>query len=177
MPLVTNSAGKQLYVIYRVADGVILTRNVPHFSLDETQQPTDGTLYLAMDTDVVPAYDSRVYSLVTSEARVGQTWKATFAVQKKVLSAIKAAVSNRESAEILRHVREYEREKLEILGLAVLFQLVPAGTTYTARQTAIKNRVIAAATKLFLNDQRATDLHTAIDANQVPDIDTGWAAE
>ncbi len=177
MPLVTNSVGKQLYAIYRVSDGVIITRNRTHFSVDETQQPSDGTLYLAMDTDAVPIFDPRVYSLVTSEARIGNTWKTSYTTPKKVVSAIKAAVSSRESAELQRHVLEYEREKLEILGLAVLFQVLPAGTTYTARQTAIKNRVIAAATKLFLNDQRATELLAVIDANQIPDIDTGWAAE
>jgi hypothetical protein len=176
MPLVTNSEGKQLYVIYRVSDGAIIARNKIHFSLDETQQPTDGTLYLKMDTDVVPDYDSRVYDLVKTEEKIDLIWKATWATPKRAVTDIKTAVTNRENIELFRHVREYEREKLEILGLAVLFQL-QSGVVLNARQTAIKNKVLGAATKLFQNDTRAAELFTAIDANQVPDIDAGWAAE
>jgi hypothetical protein len=176
MPLVTNSDGKQLYVIYRVSDGAIIARNKVHFSLDETQQPTDGTLYLKMDTDAVPDYDSRIYDLVKTEEKIDLVWKTTWATPKRPITDIKTAVTNRENIELYRHVREYEREKLEILGLAVLFQL-QAGAQLTARQTVIRNRVLSAATKLFQNDTRASELFTAIDANQVPDIDAGWAAE
>lgn len=176
MSLVTNSEGKQLYVVYRISDGAILARNRVHFSIDETQQPTDGTLYLAMDTDPVPNYDSRIYSLVTTEEKLDLIWKTTFSVIKKAFDQIKVAVTNRENVELLRHVKEYEREKLELLAIAVLFQ-VQSGVVLNARQTAIKNKIIAAATKLFQNDQNAADLFTVIDADQVPNIDSGWAAE
>jgi hypothetical protein len=176
MPLVTNSDGKQLYVIYRVSDGAIIARNKVHFSLDETQQPTDGTLYLKMDTDAVPDYDSRVYELVKTEAKVDLVWKTTWATPKRPVTDIKVAVTNRENMEIRRHVKEAELFKLILLAIGVLYQL-QGGAQLTTRQTAVRNRLLAAATKLFQNDTRATELFTQIDANQVPDIDAGWAAE
>jgi hypothetical protein len=176
MPLVTNSDGKQLYAIYRVSDGAIIARNKIHFSIDETVQPSDGTLYLKMDTDVVPDYDSRIYDLVKTEEKIDLVWKATWATPKRPITDIKVAVTNRENIELERHVKIQEFKKLVMFAIGVLYQL-QSGNTLTPRQTFIRNKFLAALTKINQNDDRATALFTAIDANQVPDIDAGWAAE
>jgi hypothetical protein len=181
MPLVYNTATppRKLYVLRRISTSEILNRFIvyPNAVDDAPIVGLDPDLeYLAIDRDETPNYDSRAYLLVTSEAKVGSLWRITYTTPKKANDQIKVAIQNREVAEIEKHMRNYEREKMEILGLAVLFQL-QSGVVLNARQTAIKNRVLAAATKLFQNDQTAADMFAVVDTNAVPDIDTGWAAE
>lgn len=180
MPLLYNNATppRKLYVQFRISTSSVLKRSVlyPNAVDDSPIAGLDPDLvYLAMDTDTQPEYDPRVYTLVMSEARVGDIWKTTWATPKKAVDQIKIAIQNREAVEVARHVSEYEREKLEILGLAVLFT-VYSGAALTTKQTAIKNRILTAASKLLQNDQRVADLQAEVDANQVPDIDAGWAA-
>lgn len=177
MPLVYNSFGRKLYVLYRISTSTVINRSVvypaavdddPIIGLDPDLQ------YLAMDRDVTPDYDPRVYDLVTSEAKVANLWRITYGTQRKDATQIKIAVTNKEATEITNHVRAMERDKLMVLGLGVLFAEL-SSLTLNARQQAVKNKIIAAATKIWQNDQRVTELFAQIDTNQVPDIDTGWA--
>jgi hypothetical protein len=181
MPLVYNTATppRKLYVLRRISTSEILNRFVtyPNAVDDAPIVGLDPDLeYLAIDRDETPNYDSRAYLLVTGEAKVGSLWRITYTTPKKANDQIKVAIQNREVSEIEKHLRNYEREKMEILGLAVLFQL-QSGVVLNARQTAIKNRVLAAAQKLFQNDQTAADKFAVVDANGVPDFDADWAAE
>lgn len=181
MPLVYNNANppRKLYVLRRISTDEVLNRFIvyPNAVDDAPIVGLDPDLeYLAIDRDVTPDYDSRVFNLLTSEAKDGNLWRITYTTPKKANDQIKIAVTNREQIEIAKHVKEYEREKLEILGLQVLFA-INAGATLTQRQTAIRNKINSAAAKLLQNDTRAAELFTQIEANQVPDIDTGWAAE
>lgn len=180
MPFVYNNATppRKLYAQWRISTSEVLFRNLvyPNAVDDSEVVGLDpDLLYLAMDTDTVPEYDPRIFTLVPSEAKVGSTLKKTWTTPKRAVDQIKIAIENRERSEIAKHVTEYEREKLEILGLAVLFA-INAGAVLTQRQTAIKNKINAAAAKLLQNDQTTADKFVQVDNNEVPDIDAGWAA-
>jgi hypothetical protein len=182
MPLLTtvvNGVTRKLYVLHRISTQTVLNRNVlyPATPDDAPLEGFDPDLeYLAMDRDIVPDYDSRIFTLVTTEAKVGNLWRITFTTPRKVNDQIKLAVQNREATEVSKHMKEFERERLEIMALWVLFA-TQEGVSLTPLQTAIKNRVLAAAAKLLQNNQNAADKFAQIEANQVPDIDGGWAAE
>ncbi len=179
MPLVYNTATppRKLYVQYRISTSQVIGRNKVYPNIVDDAPIIGGDpdlVYLAMDTDLTPDYDSRVYNLVVNEAKVGNLWRTTYTTPKRDPDQIKVAIQNREVTETAKHVAEYEREKLEILSLAILFA-INAGATLTIRQQAIRSKINAAAAKLLQNDQRSADLFTQVDNDVVPDIDTGWA--
>jgi hypothetical protein len=178
MPLLYNSAGRKLYVLRRISTSEIINRAVvyPNVVDDAPIVGLDPDLeYLAMDRDVQPDYDSRIYNLLTSEAKDGNLWRITYSTPKKVADQIKLAVQNREATEVGSHMTPMERDKMLLLGLGVLFA-TQQGVTLTTRQQAVKTRILNAVQKVFANDVRAAQLFAAIDADQVPDIDTGWAS-
>ena len=177
MPLVTNSQGRKLYVLRRISTSEVINRFVvyPNAVDDAPIVGFDPDLeYLAIDRDVQPDYDSRIYDLLTSEDKVGSLWRITYTTPKKALDQIKLAVQNREATEVGSHLTPMERDKMLLLGIGVLFA-TQTGVTLTTRQQAVKTRILNAVQKVFANDQRAAELFAAIDANQVPDIDTGWS--
>ena len=179
MPLLTNSQGRKLYVLRRISTSEVLNRFVvyPNAVDDAPIVGFDPDLeYLAIDRDVVPDYDSRVYDLVTNEAKDGTLWRITYTTPKKVADQIKLAVQNREATEVGAHLTPAERDKMLLLAVGVLFA-TQQGVTLTTRQQAIKTRVLNAVQKVLANDQRAADLFADIDADKIPDIDTGWAAK
>jgi hypothetical protein len=179
MPLLYNSAGRKLYVLRRISTSEIINRAVvyPNVVDDAPIVGLDPDLeYLAMDRDVQPDYDSRIYNLLTSEAKDGNLWRITYSTPKKVADQIKLAVQNREATEVGVHLTPMERDKMLLLAVGVLFA-TQTGVTLTQRQQAIKTRVLNAVQRVLANDQRAAQLFAAIDADQVPDIDTGWASQ
>ena len=179
MPLVTNSQGRKLYVLRRISTSEIINRFVvyPNAVDDAPIVGFDPDLeYLAIDRDVTPDYDSRIYDLTTSENKVGSLWRITYTTPKKVADQIKLAVQNREATEVGVHLTPQERDKMLLLACGVLFA-TQQGVTLTTRQQAIKTRVLNAVQRVLANDQRAADLFAVIDADQVPDIDTGWATK
>jgi hypothetical protein len=179
MPILTNAQGRKLYVLRRISTSEVLNRFVvyPNAVDDAPIIGFDPDLeYLPIDRDVQPDYDPRVYDLTTSEAKVGSTWKISYATPKKVADQIKLAVQNREATEVGQHLTPAERDKMLLLGLGVLFA-TQQGVTLTQRQQAIKTRVLDAVAKVLANDKRAADLFADIDADKVPDIDTGWSVK
>lgn len=179
MPLVTNSQGRKLYVLRRISTGQVINRFVvyPNAVDDAPIEGLDPDLeYLAIDRDVQPDYDSRIYDLQTLEAKDGTLWRITYATPKKAAEQIKVAITNREATEVENHLTPMERDKMLLLGLGVLFA-TQTGVTLTNRQQAVKDRILGAAAKVLQNDARVAQLFSAVDANQVPDIDTGWAAK
>lgn len=177
MPLLTNSAGRKLYVLRRISTSEILNRFVvyPNAVDDAPIIGLDPDLeYLAIDRDVTPDYDSRIYSLETNEAKDGNLWRITYATPKKAAEQIKLAVQNHEATELQKHLSAIERDKLIVLALGVLFA-TQDGVALTTRQQAIKDRVLRAAAKILQNDNRVAQKFAQVDADQVPDIDAGWA--
>jgi hypothetical protein len=179
MPLVLNPQGRKLYVLRRVSTGQVINRFVvyPNVVDDAVIEGLDPDLeYLAIDRDAQPDYDSRIYDLQTLEAKSGNLWRITYATPKKAVEQIKVAITNREATEVGQHLTPMERDKMLLLGLGVLFT-TQVGVTLTIRQQAVKTRILQAAQRVLQNDQRVADLFADVDANKVPDIDTGWATK
>tara|TARA_R110000868_G_scaffold237348_1_gene491896 strand:- start:526 stop:1062 length:537 start_codon:yes stop_codon:yes gene_type:complete len=177
MPLVTNSAGRQLYVLRQISNGDILKRDslypaiIDGGAIDGLDNDME---WLPIDRDALPAYDGRVFDLVTSEGKVGQQWRITYTTQKKTAARIKDAITQREVYELRKQVTDQERDKAVLLALGTFFSTL-SNATYTAKQNALRTRILNAAQKLLANDTRATALAADADAGNALDIDSGWA--
>jgi hypothetical protein len=178
MPILTTSTGRKLYVLRRISTGEIIKRNTiyPVAVDDAPIEGFDADLeFLAIDQDVQPDYDGRIYSLVTNEAKdaVANTWRITFSTQKRVNTEIKVAVTNVEAFENQRHYTSQERDKLMWLAIGVTLRQL-ANQTLTAKELAVKQRAMELVTTIWKNDDRARALFTAVDAGQEINPDAGW---
>ncbi len=179
MPILTNSTGRKLYVLHRLSNDQILARSVvyPAAIDDAPIVGLDPDLeYLAMDRDVQPDYDPRVFTLSTSEAKNGTLWHITYNTTKKAVDQIKIAVTNVERAKLTDQVPTEEMNKLVILTLGILASKQDS-LQLTVEQQAVLDRMNVAASKVWQNDANSAKLFADIDANKVPDLDSGWAAK
>lgn len=181
MPILTFSNGRKKYVLRRISSQQIIGRNLtyPTATDDSEIVGLDPDLeYLAMDQDVIPDYDPRIYVLTTTELRnavtTPPTWHITFGTVKRTVTEIKANAINVEAVKNRLHFTEQERDKLVILGLAVLFRQT-ANQQLTQREVALKNRIITMGTAIWNNDQRLRDIMVALDGGGEPDLDDQWA--
>jgi hypothetical protein len=163
--------------VLQVSTGEIISRNRTWPRLDG--MAIDGLdpdfVYLLQIRDTPPEYDSRLFVLESAETvdaaanEIRTTWTTT----ARPVEDVKVNAANVETLENSKHFEARERDKLMILGLGVLFRQV-ANQALTAREIALKDRLIAVATKLWKNDTRLRSILTAIDAGQTPDLDAGW---
>ena len=131
---------------------------------------------------VQPDYDSRIYVLNQTEEVTAiphsdyshlNKYKITFSTVKRVNTDIETAVVNAEN-EANSHVVKYtDQLKIMVLGLGVLFRNV-AGMTLTAKEIAIKDKVLALAVKVWKNDTAMRNKIAEIVAGTEPNIDEGW---
>ena len=71
------------------------------------------------------------------------------------------------------HVTPGEREAFQVLGLYVIRKKVEGGTL-TQLETALYNRINTAGQLILQNYANMRSLETAIDAGNVPNLDSGW---
>lgn len=189
MPILLHTSGpamgRKKYVQRRISTSTVLARNLvyPNATDDAPIIGADPDLeYLAMNQDVKPDYDPRVWSLLTNEDRAAgapeledgrPTWHITFDTVKRAADEIKANATNVEAVKNRLHMTEQERDKLVILALHVLFRQVN-NQQLTAREINLKQRVLAMGAAFWKNDQRLKDIFTALEANQEPDLDDQW---
>lgn len=181
MPILTFPDGRKKYVLRRISNSQIINRNLhyPTATDDSEIVGLDPDLeYLAMDQDAVPDYDPRLYILSTDETRnaatTPPTWHIAWVTTKRPTADIKANAANVEASMNRLQYTEQERDKIVLLGLGILFRLIN-NQQLTAREIALKTRLIAAAVEIWKNDQRLRDIYTALDAGQEPDLDAQWA--
>ena len=163
--------------VLQISTGEVISRNKPWPRADG--QAIEGLdpdyVYLLQIRDTPPDYDSRLLTLESAETvdAPANEIRTTWTTPARPVADIKVNAANVETFENSRHYEQRERDKLMILGLGVLFRQV-ANQALTAREIALKDRVIAAALKLWKNDARLREIITAIDAGQTPDLDAGW---
>jgi hypothetical protein len=132
-------------------------------------------VYLLQIEAAQPDYDPRLFTLEKSETidapanEIRVSWQTV----ARPVEEVKINAANVETFENSRHYEQRERDKLMILGLGVLFRQV-ANQALTAKEIALKDKVIAAAVKIWKNDARLRQIITALDAGQTPDLDAGW---
>lgn len=180
MPILTTPQGRKLYVLRRISTGEIIKRNTPYPTMED-DSPIAGfdpdLEFLAMDQDTQPDYDPRLYALSQAETRENAdprpVWRIRWSTAKVPLSQAKQNAANIEAARAHDHYTVQERDKVLLLATAVLFRQV-ANQQLTAKEVALKQRIIELATKLWKNDARLAAIFAALDAGQDPDLDAGW---
>jgi hypothetical protein len=184
MAILTNSQGRKLYVLRKISTGEIISRNVlyPNAVDDAPIQGLDPDLeYLAIDQGLQPVYDSRFFILQQQEGKdatvTPAVYRITFSAVRRDTADIITALANVESFQNDRVVDPPERMKLIFLGLGVLFQIT-ANQTLTAKQTAVKNKILGQVAKITTNSNVRETFETQITAGGTPDLDAPvWAAD
>ena len=172
--------------LVRKSTGEILDRNATYFKGD-LSLPPDG-----LDPDLeylifhepypAPTYDSRIFKLSITEeistdphpvyAHFNQ-FKVTFTTAKRINEEIEQAVKSREVSANNGVVPQEKFNKLVLLAVGVLFRQVE-DQVLTTKEIAIKDKALAAAVKLWKNDQTLRDKIQEISDGLEPDIDAGW---
>ena len=169
--------------LIRISTQQVLVRGLLPTSPENEVQGLDPDLEWLIDYEpfAPPLYDGRVFMLqttldITSEAHpdwpLYNQYKITYSTARRAVDDIKSHIVNAEREQVRRHV-DY-LDKLAILGLAVIFREVE-GMQLNATETALKQRILRNATKIFTNHQRRKQLETEADQLQDLDIDAGWA--
>lgn len=132
---------------------------------------------------VQPDYDPRVFMLVETKEILATTphpvyanlmqYKITYSLVKKTNTEIEGSLVNAEQVANQSVFPVDKQLKLLTLSVAVLFRTV-GGLTLNAKETAIKNKLMALAVKIWQNDSMFSNKKTALLAGQEVDIDSGW---
>jgi hypothetical protein len=129
-----------------------------------------------------PEYDSRIYILqqnesVTQEQHPVWTWlnqcQITYQTVKRSATEIETSIMNAEN-EANSQVFPYMKQlKLMALAIGVLFRNVE-GMTLNAKETAIKQKMLALAVNVWKNHDVMTAKVAEVAAGTEPNIDEGW---
>lgn len=163
--------------VYQISTDEIVARNKAWPRADGG--PIEGSdpdfVYLLQSSTAQPEYDPRLFTLEKIETAdiTANTTSVTWTTVPRPVAEVKINAANVEAVENARHYESRERDKLMILGLGMLSRQL-ANQALTAREIALKDKIIAAATKIWKNDARLRAIITAIDAGQTPDLDAGW---
>lgn len=165
------------WAVLQLSTGEIIARNRVWPVADGSEIPglDADYVYLLQITAAQPDYDPRIVTLEKVEAidapanEIRTTWLAV----PRPVEEVKINLANVEAVENLRHYSAVERDKLMLLGLGVLFRL-QANQNLTARELALKTRVVDIATSVWKNDATLREKLTALDAAQPIDPDAGW---
>ena len=166
--------------ILEVDSGEIIGRNKSWPNLSGTpQEGADANyVYLLQGETAKPDYDSRTHTRITTEVvdAEANTITKSYSTEKRPLEDINASVAN-EERNALEGVSPYdERDKLVLLGLAVLFRQIE-GQTLNAKEQVIADKVVSQGTKLWKNDALLkAKIQDLADGNE-PDLSEGWEKE
>lgn len=169
--------GRKIYAKIRVADGAILSRlaHWPAFPDDAPIVGDDGTTqYLPVQHDDDPVeYDSDLFSLQTTEV-VGPT---IFHLKKELIKRskdeLKTRAKNYEALHRTEWVPPTDLSALTIIGLAIVLKYAK-GITPTPEEAIYVDAIVAAAAPLEANNTHLAQINAQIDADQEPDLKTGW---
>jgi hypothetical protein len=190
MPILTfptghASAGRKQYVLHRISDGVILGRNrvYPVATDDAPISGLDPDLeYLAMNQDVKPDVDLRIFSLSISEGKATEaphlddtrpTWHISWTATRLPNDTIKVHARNAQAAANALHYTPSEKEQISLLGLGLAARK-HAGLELNIAEEALDARITELYPILFANDQRLAEIYTEIENDENPDLDAGW---
>jgi len=169
-----------VWAVLRVDTGEIVGRNKQWPTLDGSPQPgaDPNYVYLLQSEGAKPDYDSRTHKLIGTEEvdAEANTLTKTYNTEKRPLEDINAAVEAEERNAHESLVPYDQREKLIMLGLAVIFRNID-GQTLNAKEQVIANRCKALGVKLWKNDALVrSKIQDLADGNE-PDLSLGWEKE
>ena len=165
------------WAVLQLSTGEIIARNKPWPVSDGNAIPglDPDFVYLQQLTDSQPDYDPRIVTLEKQEEidAAANELRTTWLAVPRPVAEVKINLANVEAVENLKHYSAVERDKLMLLGLGVLFRL-QANQNLTAKEIALKTRVVDIATRVWKNDATLRAKLTALDASQPIDPDAGW---
>lgn len=166
------------WAVLRRSTGEIIARNA--------EWPrTDGGPYEGLDPDFVylrhvndtpPDYDSRYYSLRSTEVVDvdANELRRTFDVVKRPTPEILVAAEN-EEARRLRGLIRLEREAIETrLMVGAILNYIVDAQQFPPKVRAAAADYIAKALQVWKNRDRLAALRADIEAGLEPDLDAGW---
>lgn len=158
-----------------------------NFNSDGSLPPIDGLdpdleWFVQYEPFVQPDYDPRVYVLnITKE--ILQTphpqypnlnqYKITYSLVKKANTEIEQSLVNAEQVANQNLLPLDKQLKLLTLAIAVLFRSV-GGLQLNQKETAIKNKLMDVAVKIWKNDATFLAKKTSIEAGNEVNIDSDW---
>ena len=165
------------WAVLQLSTGEIISRNKAWPVANGMEIPglDPDYVYLLQLTDAQPDYDPRIFTLdkvETIDASANEI-RVSWNTVARPVEEVKINAANVEAVENQRHYEERERDKLMILGLGVLFRQV-ANQALTAKEIALKDKVITVATRVWKNDARLRAIVTDLDSGKTPDLDAGW---
>lgn len=172
-------APESRWSILQVSTSQIIARNVPWPRADggaiEGLDP--DFVYLLQSTDAKPDYDSRLYQLESTEQVdiEANTIRRTWGTTKRPLEDRLAAAENVEAEELSKHIK-LEREVIETRLMVTALLNYIDGLQFPPKVKAMADAYKAKGTKLWKNRDRLKAIVTAIQADQDPDLESGWEA-
>lgn len=165
------------WAVLQVSSGEIIARNKVWPVADGSAIPglDPDFVYLLQLTDAQPDYDPRIVTLEKQEEidAAANELRTTWLAVPRPVEEVKINIANVEAVENSRHYSNFERDKIMLLGLGVLFRL-QANQNLTAKEVNLKTRIIDIATRVWKNDAALKAKLDALDAGQPIDPDAGW---
>jgi len=171
-------------VLIRISTGEIIKHDTYPQALIEPIETLDPDLkwlikYTPYD---VPDYDSRVFSLVTTQEitevahpdyPLMDQFLITYNTQKRSVEEITTHIENAETDANENLLPYQQRVKLLTLGLGVLIRKTD-GLTLTNKEIAIQDKIVTAAVKIWKNDNELKLKLQQLTDGIEPEIDAGW---
>lgn len=165
------------WATYRLSTGQIVSRNqnwpVEGGGPIEGQDP--DYVMLMHVSSAVPNYDSRLYYLHTVEIVDvdNNELRSTYSTVKRPVDEQKVAAENVEQEQLGLQLR-LEREAVQTrLMVAAILNYID-GLVMPPKVQAMADEYKALGVKLWKNRDRLNEIFTQIDADQEPDLDSGW---
>ncbi len=170
-------ASDSRWAVYQVSTESVIDRRKPWPVGDggEVVGLDPDYVYLEEKTDAQPSVDSRIWRLEGTDVIdvAGNSITRQWETIKRVPEEIKNAVVNIEAEQLGLHIN-IQRELMETrLMVGALLNYVD-GLTMPAKVQAQADEYKATAIKLWKNRDRLKAIHDQIDADQEPDLDSGW---
>ena len=170
-------AADSRWAVYQISTEQIIARRKPWPVGDgsEIQGLDPDYIYLEEKKDAQPSVDSRIWRLEGTDVIdvAGNSITRTWATFKRVPDEIKNAVINIEAEQLGLHIN-IQRELMETrLMVGALLNYVD-GLTMPAKVQAQADQYKTTAIKLWKNRDRLKAIIDQIDADQEPDMDSGW---
>lgn len=180
-PLTKNINGveKPLYVLRRISDGFVFNSRAISNTSEGLPVPGPDQEYLPIMTETPPDFDSRLNIRTQAEGpneqAVPKQWEIKYTVTARTKAEKKEIARNIKRAKVQDHLPIQDKDELIVFLLMVVLRDAK-GLSLTAREQAMKDKLASMAVKLKSNDDHLKDIEAAIDADQTPDLDSGWEA-
>lgn len=174
-----NGVEKPLYVLRRISDGFVFNSRAISNTAEGLPNPGPDQEYLPIMTEAPPDFDGRLNIRTQTEGpnelATPKQWEIKYTVTPRSKTEKKDVVRNIKRAKVADHLPIQDKDELIVFLLMVVLRDA-RGLSLTVREQAMKDKLAAMAQKLKANDDHCKDLEAAIDADQTPDLDTGWQA-